>query len=98
MLDSLIFAYFGPETTLPLTSAIACVVGALMMFGRAGLQFCLRSIGLGKSKSTTSAATVRPSAGRVRTDNAHHDAGHVPHEPVTHAHLEAEVTEFASEN
>jgi hypothetical protein len=29
-----IFAYFGPETTLPLTSTIAAVVGLVLATGR----------------------------------------------------------------
>jgi len=29
-----LFAYLGPETMLPLTSAVAAVVGGFMMFGR----------------------------------------------------------------
>ena len=36
----LLFAYFGPETVLPMTSFIATVVGCGMMFGR----FFLRHI------------------------------------------------------
>jgi hypothetical protein len=30
----MIFAYFGPETTLPLTSALAAVFGFVLMFGQ----------------------------------------------------------------
>jgi hypothetical protein len=30
----MIFAYFGPETVLPLTSLVATLVGFLMMFGQ----------------------------------------------------------------
>jgi hypothetical protein len=29
-----LFAYFGPETVLPLASVVATVIGAVMMFGR----------------------------------------------------------------
>ena len=40
----LLFAYFGPETVLPMTSFIATIVGCGMMFGRFFLrhiiQFC----------------------------------------------------------
>jgi hypothetical protein len=36
----LLFAYFGPETVLPITSFVATVVGCGMMFGR----FFLRQI------------------------------------------------------
>ena len=30
----MIFAYFGPETMMPVASIIAAVVGVAMMFGR----------------------------------------------------------------
>lgn len=34
----MIFAYFGPETMLPVTSVVATVVGLVMMFGRVALR------------------------------------------------------------
>jgi hypothetical protein len=34
-----IFAYFGPETVLPLTSVVAAVVGVVLMFGRNTVRF-----------------------------------------------------------
>ncbi len=37
-----IFAYFGPETVLPMTSIVATVVGLFMMFGRNTLRFIFR--------------------------------------------------------
>lgn len=52
-------AYFGPETFLPVTSAIAGVVGILLMFGRTTFRMAgefvrksLRVFGLGRSKTT----------------------------------------------
>ncbi len=36
-----LFAYFGPETVLPVASVIATVLGALAMFGRASLRLLL---------------------------------------------------------
>lgn len=30
----MLFAYFGPETVLPLTSTLAAVLGFVLMFGR----------------------------------------------------------------
>lgn len=30
----MLWAYFGPETVMPLTSVLAAVVGGLLMFGR----------------------------------------------------------------
>lgn len=38
-MQSLLYAYIGPETMLPLTSAIAAVVGAFLMFGRNTFRF-----------------------------------------------------------
>ncbi len=37
----MVFAYFGPETVLPLASVVATVVGAILMFGRLSLKFAL---------------------------------------------------------
>jgi hypothetical protein len=34
MSSLLVFAYFSPETFLPVTSIIATVLGVIMMFGR----------------------------------------------------------------
>jgi hypothetical protein len=33
-----LFAYVGPDTFLPVTSALAAIAGVFMMFGRAGLR------------------------------------------------------------
>jgi hypothetical protein len=38
----LLFAYFGPETVLPMTSFVATVVGCGMMFGRFFLRHIIR--------------------------------------------------------
>jgi hypothetical protein len=35
----MLFAYFGPETMMPVASVIAAVVGVVMMFGRNILVF-----------------------------------------------------------
>ena len=40
-MPGMIFAYFGPETVLPLTSIVAAAVGVVMMFGRNSLRFAL---------------------------------------------------------
>ena len=37
-----IFGYLGPDTMLPLTSAIAAVVGAFLMFGKNTFRFVAR--------------------------------------------------------
>ena len=41
---SIIFAYFGPETTLPLASALVAVVGFIFMVGRNGLFYIGRKL------------------------------------------------------
>ncbi len=33
-MDWLVLAYIGPETILPIASALASIVGAVLMFGR----------------------------------------------------------------
>ena len=40
----LLFAYFGPETMLPLTSVVATVVGIFLMFGRTTIRIARRSV------------------------------------------------------
>jgi len=43
-----IFAYLGPETMLPMTSAIAGAIGVVMLVGRGSLRWILqktRSVG-----------------------------------------------------
>jgi hypothetical protein len=45
LFNTLIFAYFGPETFLPLTSIVAAVVGVVMMFGRNTIRFVLYLVG-----------------------------------------------------
>jgi hypothetical protein len=39
-----LFAYFGPETMLPLTSVVATVVGVFLMFGRNTTRFVRRAL------------------------------------------------------
>jgi hypothetical protein len=67
----LVFAYFGPETVLPVTSIVATVVGVVMMMGRSSLLwvysgvkrvlgFCFR-----RSRSTSSASTPHVFAARA---------------------------------
>jgi hypothetical protein len=47
MSDLLVFAYVGPETVLPVASALAAIGGALMMCGRSVRSFligCVRRV------------------------------------------------------
>ena len=39
----LLFAYFSPETLLPVTSIVATIVGIVMMLGRGTLRLAVRS-------------------------------------------------------
>jgi hypothetical protein len=43
-MDWLILAYIGPETILPIASALASVVGAVLMFGRRLWRFLGRMV------------------------------------------------------
>jgi hypothetical protein len=43
--SSLVFAYFSPETLLPVTSILATVCGLVMMFGRTTLRLIARGVG-----------------------------------------------------
>jgi hypothetical protein len=38
----LVFAYFSPESLLPVTSIIATVIGVVMMLGRGVFRFIVR--------------------------------------------------------
>ncbi len=38
----MLFAYFGPETTLPVVSAVAAVAGFVLMMGRVSKDWILR--------------------------------------------------------
>jgi hypothetical protein len=40
---SVLFAYFGPEVTLPVASALASVIGCLLVVGRAPFRFAARA-------------------------------------------------------
>jgi len=40
----LFLAYFGPETTVPLASVLATVVGVVMMMGRGSLRTVSRTV------------------------------------------------------
>ena len=40
----ILFAYFGPETMLPLTSVVATVVGVFLMLGRNTFRLMRRAL------------------------------------------------------
>jgi len=41
-IPSLVFAYIGPDTLLPVTSALAGVLGVFLVFGRNTVHFTLQ--------------------------------------------------------
>lgn len=55
-----LFAYFGPETTLPLASAVAAVVGVVLTVGRLGYATVVRWVRLTKSRLFGVAARKSP--------------------------------------
>lgn len=50
----MLFAYFGPETVMPIASILAAVGGAFLMFGRNILYFFKRMFRGVVSKRTSS--------------------------------------------
>jgi hypothetical protein len=42
--STLLFAYFAPETLLPVTSIVATIAGILMMLGRGSVRFMLQCV------------------------------------------------------
>jgi hypothetical protein len=42
--STLLFAYFAPETLLPLTSIVATIAGIVMMLGRGSIRFVLSRV------------------------------------------------------
>ncbi len=72
----MIFAYFGPETVLPLASILATVFGVVMMFGRLSFKMMLAPFrALGRSKRVASDdSTLRgPTAWRRGAKPTHQD-------------------------
>ena len=54
----MLFAYFGPDAMLPLTSVLATIVGVVLMFGRQAIQIpiavgrkLVRSVGFGPRRA-----------------------------------------------
>jgi hypothetical protein len=54
------FAYFSPETVLPVTSIVATIAGILMMLGRGTLRLIVRSAGRRFRRSGRVARTSTP--------------------------------------
>jgi hypothetical protein len=56
----LIFAYFSPETLLPVGSILATVLGVAMMLGRGSLRFLFRTFRRIATPSAWIAGVSRP--------------------------------------
>jgi hypothetical protein len=56
----LVFAYFSPETVLPLTSILASAVGVLLLFGRASLRLVRRLIRIATLRGRRVSVLPRP--------------------------------------
>jgi hypothetical protein len=72
-----LFAYFGPETVLPVTSVLATIAGLAMMFGRNTLRLimaCGRLILTGRFKTRMPADRGPYPARPVRPDRMAGDA------------------------
>jgi hypothetical protein len=54
------FAYFSPETVLPVTSILATVAGILMMLGRGTLRLIIRAAGQSIRRPLRVASTSKP--------------------------------------
>lgn len=66
----MLFAYFGPETFLPLTSVLAGAVGVMLMFGRTSWRFAKDGAkalarGLGLAKKSNIGTTPRRAPGQL---------------------------------
>lgn len=60
-LPSLLFAYFGPETIMPMTSVVATVFGVTLMFGRNTFRFAWRMVsGLVSRPAPVSPLRMKP--------------------------------------
>jgi hypothetical protein len=61
MLSSyLVFAYFSPETLLPVTSIVATIAGIVLMLGRGSLRFIIGCCRLGVRRASRIAGVSRP--------------------------------------
>ena len=75
---NLIFAYFSPETPLPVGSIVATVLGVAMMLGRGSVRILIRCIRRVVRRSTGTAGLSRPhfrlqEKGEAPTAHTHSD-------------------------
>jgi hypothetical protein len=67
-MSSVIFAYLGPETMLPLTSIVATVAGILLMFGRGAFRIVRRAVPIRLGQAAKSRSVPKPHL-RVEAEN-----------------------------
>jgi hypothetical protein len=58
--STLFFAYFAPETLLPLTSIVATIAGIVMMLGRGSIRFILQCVRRGLRRQNGVAGVSHP--------------------------------------
>ena len=58
-----VLSYLGPETLMPLASALAAIVGVVLMFGRVIVRFFKKILGPIRSKSDEEPGNQPLSAG-----------------------------------
>ena len=56
----LVFAYFSPETLLPVTSIVATIAGVVVMLGKGSIQWFMRVAQRRFRRSVRVAGTSRP--------------------------------------
>jgi len=70
----MLLAYFGPETVLPVTSALAGIAGFFLMFGRVAVAFCKGSVRkamrLMRRRPATPSLPISVDGRKVRRDDA----------------------------
>jgi hypothetical protein len=69
-----LFAYFGPETTMPLFSLMATVVGIVLMFGRQSLLILTRLFRPRPTRGLPRRSVPAPIYARIAERNAPVDA------------------------
>jgi hypothetical protein len=82
----LLFAYFSPETLLPVGSIVATVLGVAMMLGRGSVRFLIRSC----------KRLFRPSAWIAGVSQPHFRLGEHAESQVAHADSNSQSLETRS--
>jgi hypothetical protein len=81
---NLVFAYFSPETFLPMTSILASAVGFLLLFGRNVLQLVRRILRFATARGRRPESIPKPHF-RFNEERVE-ETQPVPSESADHAH------------